>query len=174
MVRHGQAGARWRRNFFLSLREVRFHVSAALCAVFGRRECAGPRGINSCVGRDQLGRLVLQRPVGGASRRRRALSGERMVIPHSKSAGDRLYLVELSSRSAEPSFACPDAWRFRRATRKSGDFSRCLDCGCRRDQSISSNRCYLSGLPALLESSGQPRRGAHLFTLRLARAIARF
>src|SRR5215470_2887512 len=128
MVRHGQTGARWRRNFFLSLREVRFHVSAALCTVSGVRESAGTGGINPSVGRDQLGRLVLQRPVGGGPRRWSPFGRKPLVICDSESAGDRLHLVELPSRPTESGFACPDAWGFRCATRKSGDFSWYLNC----------------------------------------------
>ena len=52
------------------------------------------------------------------SRRRNGRSEKCLALRNSESAGDRLYLVQLSPRPAEPCFARADAWRFFCAARE--------------------------------------------------------
>ena len=95
-----------------------------------------------------------------------------MAISNSESAGDRLHLVQLSPRPTESGAAHANAWGFYCAAREVGNFRRRADCSGRRDQSVSSNRSYLSGLPKVLESCGEPYRDTRVFTSRLTCTMA--
>ena len=79
-----------------------------------------------------------------------------LAISRSKCAGDRLCLVQLSPRPAQPCFARADAVRFCFVARKTRGCGRRIHRSCRRDQSVSGTCDRLSGLPTLLDSSRQP------------------
>src|SRR5439155_26873384 len=106
-------------------------------------------------------------------RRRNGWSEKCLALCDSESAGDRLYLVQLSPRPAEPCFARADAWRFFFSAREPPNCRRQSDCSCCGHQSFSGNCNRLSTLPALLDSSSQPCRDACIFSSPSTGAIPR-
>ena len=96
-----------------------------------------------------------------------------MAISDSQSPGDRLHLVQLSPGPAESRVARADAWRFCCAALTTRSSRRCADCTRRRDQSLSSDRDYLSDLPALLESGTERCGDANVLTSNFTGAVPR-
>ena len=87
-----------------------------------------------------------------------------VALSGSESVGDRLYLVQLPPRPAEPRFARADAWCICCVARQTRTHRRRDDCRCRGHQSFSNNRDRLSSLPALLDSGSQSRCDAGVFS----------
>src|SRR6266496_607978 len=117
--------------------------------------------------------LVFQRAVECSSRWLSNWGEKCVAVCDSKSAGDRIHLVQLSSRPAEPGFARADARRFCGIARRSRDSRRWPDCHCRGDQGISNSCDNLSALPPLLDRGSKSRRNTGVFDSHRAGAIPR-
>ena len=141
-------------EIFFFAPEIRFHVSAAMRALSGRRKFARARRAHSQSCDDQLCRLVLQREAERHSQYRKRNHNKLVAISRSKSAGDRLHLVQLPPRSAQSGFARADAVRFCFVAHTTRGCGRRIHCSRCRDQSVSGTRDRLSGLPTLLDGNG--------------------